>query len=194
MGDRTNGEDLADRRARVERGEGILEDHLDLVAAAAGTRLRKAGRCRAFEQDLRRRRCPCSLIRSRPERRFAGAAFADNAQRPPGARSNETSLTAGTIALRAEKRAAAPIGLHQTLDLQDRRLRRLPRDAVLAGQMRNGRDQAARIGMTRATSAPASALPCSTKWPFSITTTLSAISATTPKSWVMNITLIPLRR
>ena len=31
-------------------------------------------------------------------------------------------------------------------------------------------------------------------WPFSITTTLSAISATTPKSWVMNITLMPLRR
>ena len=33
--------------------------------------------------------------------------------------------------------------------------------------------------------------PCSTTSPSSITTTLSAISATTPKSCVMNITLIP---
>ena len=46
--------------------------------------------------------------------------------------------------------------------------------------------------MPRTHRAPRPAVPCSTTRPCCITATRSAISATTPKSWVMNRTAVPL--
>ena len=186
-------EDLPDRRARVERRKRILEDHLDFWPQRPKLGLGKPGDVAAFEQ-IEPPSLSMSLISSRPSDDLPEPLSPTTPSVRPCASSNETPLTAGTMRCVRNKRTAAAIGLDQTLDLQDRRpAGGFQGIAVLAGQVRHGRDQAARIEVAGRLST-CSALPCSTQWPFSITTTQSAISATTPKSWVMNITLIPLRR
>ena len=80
VGDRADGQDVADGRARVERGEGILEDHLDPRPQRAELGLGQLRDVAALEQD------PAAvavhqLDQQPAERRFARAALADDAQR-----------------------------------------------------------------------------------------------------------------
>ena len=145
--DWANGQDVADGRARVERREGVLEDHLDPRPQRAELGFGKLGDVAALEQN------PAAVavqqLDQKPaQRRFAGTALANDAQRAPGRQFERDLVDGGHDALRAEQATAAAVGLHQALDLQDRRfVGRLQRNAVLAGQVRNGRDKAPGIGM-----------------------------------------------
>ena len=60
-------------------------------------------------------------------------------------------------------------------------------------QARHRGDQHPRVVVRRRASAPRAAVPASTSRPCCITATRSAISATTPKSWVMNRMPVPCR-
>ena len=149
VGDGTNGQDLADRRPRVQRGGRVLEHHLDLWAQAPEVLLGKPGDVDAFEDDLSGVALH-QLEQEPPKGGLAGATLAHHAQRPSGGEIERDLVNRRHFAPRSEKRAAAPVRLQQALDLEDRFIRGdMKRRPVLARQMRNGRDEALRVGMTR---------------------------------------------
>ena len=111
-------DDVADRHARIERREGILEDHLHLLAHRehfVAARLREVG---ALEQDLAVGRI-VEAKHDAAERRFPAAGFADEAERLAG-RDIERHLVDGPHQLlRLEETAADRKELRDALQLQD---------------------------------------------------------------------------
>src|SRR3954452_800077 len=83
MRDRTDRENVPDRRPRIERRKRILEDHLDLWPQRPKLGFGKPGNVAAFEQN--RAAVAFHQLDQQPaERRLSRTAFSDNAQRAPG--------------------------------------------------------------------------------------------------------------
>ena len=89
-------DDLAGRHARVERGVGVLVDHLHAPAVGQHRSRVEAGDVLAVDADRAGGRLE-QLQQRAPDRRLAAAALADQAQRLAAARCwNETPSTAWT--------------------------------------------------------------------------------------------------
>ena len=187
--DRAFGDDAPDPAARIERGVGVLEDHLDAPAVRPEGGRRQVADRQIADPDRAPDRARGgagssarpSTCRSRIRRRGPSVS--------PRRTAKPTSSTAWTSRPRRKKPAAA-IGLRQALD-RERRRRALER---FRRRRRQGRARPRAGGACRgapAGRAPSSAGPSSTQTPSWSTATRSAISATTPKSWVMNRTAVP---
>ena len=101
-------DDILDAHARVERGEGVLEDRLRLSAVVRERRWRQRGDVGALEQDGARRRI-VEAQDGAPDRRLAGAGFADQAEHLAGGRCvKDTSSTALTWRPPRRKRRRRP--------------------------------------------------------------------------------------
>ena len=138
-----------------------------------------AARCRIDQPDDAAR-----------HRRFAGAAFADDAERAALAQGQRHALARRHFAALCRRTSA-----------RDRPCRvrwfpapPAPADSLRARarhQARHRREQVAGIFHRSAVRRMVSSVPVSTSRPWRITATRSAISATTPMSWVMNSTAVP---
>ncbi len=126
------------------------------------------------------------------QRRLARAGFADDAERRALRQGQRDVLDRMGDALAAAEEAARAIGLRDMLDRQDRRRRRASRGGG-AFERRHGRDELLRVGVLRGGQHLVGRALLDDAAPGCITATRSAISATTPKSWVMNSTAVPLR-
>ena len=184
--------------ARVERGVGVLEDHLHVAAHRLARVAAEARQIAPADHDV-------AAVGHQPGQRLGGgrlaaAGFADQRQRL-ARRDREADAFDGVDAAvdPAEEAAAHVEADMQVADHRDsRRLRRQPALGRLARRRR--RRCAARRPAARACSRPAAlakmsaALPSSTIRPWRMTMTRSAISATTPMSWVIRMTPVPCSR
>jgi hypothetical protein len=112
--------------------------------------------------------------------------LADDAQRLAAAQ-GEADVIDGVDHALGREPATAPDRFSSGCARLQHRLAAAIASASLRRQRRHGRDQASRVGMLRRVQHLVGR-PTSTSTPCSMTATRSAISATTPKSWVMNST------
>ena len=139
------------RHARIEAGEGILEDHLDAAAHAAQTRRVEAQHVVAVEADAAAVRLDEADDRA-AGRRFAAAGFADERQRLALEEIEGDILDRMDRAGLAAEQAAADVETgDEVLHLEDRRLAavdgigHLDRLAAFAGRRCRRRESAAAI-------------------------------------------------
>ena len=117
MGDRPVSDDPADALARIERGIGVLEDHLDLATkrpqrlAALGQEIDLAEPDRAC---IRRQQTHQALA----DGRLAGAGFPDDAERLAAAQREADIVGGRDRALGSEQARPADIGLAEALDAE----------------------------------------------------------------------------
>ena len=114
---------LADGEARVERGVGVLEHHLDPPAHRQHLRLGEREQVAAVEDRFAADRAAARLVQAQQrqaEGRLAGARFADHAQGVAGAEAKGRALDRGEF-LAPEHAAADPEALGQRLGFDDHR-------------------------------------------------------------------------
>ena len=108
-------DDLPDGHARIERGVGILEDHLHLLAYAGHLGARERGEVRAGEQDLAAGRI-VEAEHEAAERGLAAAGLADDCERLAAAHvEGDTIDRADQRCAAAEKLPPAAKMLHESL-------------------------------------------------------------------------------
>ena len=132
LGDRSVGECAHDPLARVERGIGVLEHHLHLVALLAQLFLGERRQIGAADQHLP------AVGRHQPhggaaQRRLARSALAHQPQHLAAPDGERDVIHRAHFAHRAEHAAASTVDLAQPLDLQRRHLARRTGGRQLAG-------------------------------------------------------------
>ena len=128
LGDRPLGDDLADPPARIERRVGILEHHLDPSPVRAELTLRQGSERHVADLDAAGIRLD-ETQHAAPDRGFAGAGFAHEAERLAAA-DREAHAFGGADLAPAPEEAAPAIAFGEVL--HDERQRR-------AGELLGGR-------------------------------------------------------
>ena len=117
MGDQRLGDDLADGHARIQRSQGILEDHLHIAAQAAqfaGFGLEDVGLAHPQSAAVARR----NHADHRPRQGgLAAAGFADHAQRFAGEQVEADAVHGLQLARRGPRHAALPANIETDLQV-----------------------------------------------------------------------------
>ena len=123
----------AHRHARIERGVGVLEDHLHALAARAHLAVAERQQVLALEAHLAGRRLDQAQHQA-ADRRLAAARFADDGQRLAGAKM-EVDAVDGADMARHQAEGAAPHRevLDEAGDLEQRRSLATPAPAARGG-------------------------------------------------------------
>ena len=168
----------------------------DLEARRRRPRARAAASRRATAARARPAKCVTSRFATASERRVTARSSAGSGCRCAGADVDERrrSRLAGGSAQRAARRearspAAARAGCGTLPGMAAAR-----RAASAVAARARQASSAARVGMHAGARRSSRHAPSSTIWPAYITTTRSAISATTPRLWVMNSIAMPRAR
>ena len=199
---------LADRQPRVERRAGVLEHEADVRAAPCAGPPWRCRPCRCRARDAVPSTNGSSPTMRPADRRLARAGLADQARRPRRGRPcRSTSSTARNAGARPRLGYSMATSRRSTTELDARRaalgtgavgsvatdssgaIARRPassRSTTIAPRCGTASQQLAACTGRSGAWKTSSAVPASTIRPSCITSTRSAMSATTPMSWVIS--------